>query len=212
MCCIENNEMQKLTCLIKRYWDNNNAPKSDNPRSDWYCKSYPLIIKAYEKRLCCFEIGEPRFQAFCQRIAWLYSWNATIPKLTFQQCNMDAWINLESALEGDSCITNVNYENGTIKINNNSFSLDCIFDKLNAILGYKSTSIAIASKYLHFSFPNLFPMMDSNITKNLHLGNSPSKENYKKYFQAMKCFVSQNEKVELRAVEQKIFQSDKLCI
>ena len=121
----------------------------------YYALTYPSILSFFKKH-------QPLSDALNLKVALIFSWNPTICKVTptrFEQAEREL-ANLESTREELSTKDFSNVDtNGVIRE---------LWGPIKKATSFKnSTSGVSVTKFLHFSFPHIFPMIDLNTMKNL---------------------------------------------
>ena len=122
----------------------------------FYALTYPSILSFFKEH-------KPLSEALDLKVALIFSWNPTICKVTpdlFEQAEREL-----SALEEST-----REELNTKDILN--VDIDKVIHELwgpvkKATSSRDSTSGVSVTKFLHFSFPHIFPMIDLNTMKNL---------------------------------------------
>lgn len=131
----------------------------------YYALTYPSILSFLKEH-------QPLSDALNLKVALIFSWNPTICKITptrFEQAKREL-ANLESTREELSTKDILNVDtNGVIR--------ELWGPVKKATSSSASTSGVSVTKFLHFSFPHIFPMIDLNTMKNLE-GTTVNLESY----------------------------------
>jgi len=121
----------------------------------YYALTYPSILFFFKEH-------QPLSDALNLKVALIFSWNPTICKVTptrFKQVEREL-TNLESTMEelNTKDISNVD-TNGVIRE---------LWGPVKKATSFKNSPSGVSvTKFLHFSFPHIFPMIDLKTMKNL---------------------------------------------
>ncbi len=191
-----------------------NASDTDK-RKPWYFSSYTYYLREVEHFLneSNGKLSNERKEAFLiMMVSFVGSWVASIPKAAlWDGDNNCSVISHLLSLRGIS-ITEIDPSLVTSGKRVKSFSikrctkehqesivLDAYLESINILLNGKHSkakraNLATVSKFLHFSHPDLFPVLDENINKtvfshhipDLYTKNSPQLAAYAVYIAAIK--------------------------
>lgn len=121
----------------------------------YYAATYPSILSFFKEH-------QPLSDALNLKVALIFSWNATICKVTltrFEQAEREL-----AALE--STMEELNTKD-ILNVDINKVICELWGPIKKATSSTDSTSGVSITKFLHFSFPYIFPMIDLNTMKNL---------------------------------------------
>lgn len=178
--------------------------RSHNEKSRWYYASYPVILTRYEQTK-----NLPIQECWIERIAWVYSWIGQIPAGGLDREAMYALSEIESRF-AEATLQNIDVESYTGSTfpelqGETLFSsfgegdpvpikeFVILADKILQVSGSWSTTLSTSTKLLHFTFPGLFPIYDSNISNLLFGGKTRDYKQYHAYIMAMREFIMTSE-------------------
>lgn len=185
---------ERIDAALESLVNANQAPKDKDDRSYWYSKSYPVFLRRFAET----RTNNLDESAWVERTAYVFSW---IPRIPVVRMDMEAigglaylenlfhssklWdIGTESYLGGlNDPIMGIHHGE---RIFGTGFGRPPVLIKqfvqlANSVLNYGDTRLNFptTTKLLHFIFPDLFPILDSNVCKALY-GNDRV-EDYSKY-------------------------------
>ncbi len=134
----------------------------------YYAATYPSILSFFKEH-------QPLSDALNLKVALIFSWNATICKVTqtrFEQAEHEL-ADLESTRE------ELNTKD-ILNVDINKVICELWGPIKKATSSTDSTSGVSVTKFLHFSFPHIFPMIDLNTMK--HLGGTTVNLNWYSIF------------------------------
>jgi len=121
----------------------------------YYALTYPPILSFFKEH-------QPLSDALNLKVALIFSWNATICKVTLTR--------FEQAERELAALESTREELDTKGISNvdiNEVIRELWGPVKKATSSWDSTPGVSVTKFLHFSFPHIFPMIDLNMMKNL---------------------------------------------
>lgn len=181
-----------LSSIIKS--EQNACPQDKDDRGYWYSKSYPVFLKRFDET----RSNNKSESAWIERTACVFSWIPRIPVVRLDENALFDLAELENLLSTsklweigtESYLGGLNdpimgIHHGERIFGTGAGNLPVLikeFVKLaNSILNYgeERCNFPTTTKLLHFMFPNLFPIFDSNVCQALY-GNARVEE-YNKY-------------------------------
>ncbi|MFC1987922.1 hypothetical protein ACFLVH_05215 [Chloroflexota bacterium] len=145
----------------------------------YYALTYPHILSFFKDRQRLSDSLE-------LKIALIFSWNPTICKVSRESFSQA--INDLTALEPFSKGFN---NTSILNLDTNTIIKKLWYPVKKATSSRDLTSGVSVTKFLHFSFPHIFPMIDLNTMKKLD-GTTVSLKSYSTFLSDWKCLYSQS--------------------
>ena len=140
----------------------------------FYALTYPFILRFFQEH-------KPLSEALELKVALVFSWNPTICKLT-----TEGFERARSELERLESFAQQELRTRTILDVDLETAINKLWEPItNATSMGRSNSGVSVTKFLHFSFPDIFPMIDSKTMRSL-AQSSVNRGSYRRFLLAWK--------------------------